>query len=66
MKKVILILLGLLSLPLTSHADVIVGINAPRVVIYFGDQDRRGYYWDGHYWRDPVWWSRHYPHYRQR
>ena len=24
-----------------------------------GDQDRRGYYWDGYDWRPPQWWHAH-------
>ena len=28
--------------------------------ISFGERDRRGYYWDGKVWRDPVYWEKHH------
>ena len=42
-----------LSLPLAAQADVSVDINVPGVSLHLGDQDRRGYYWDGYDWRPP-------------
>ena len=66
MKKLVR-LLGLAAPMFASAADVNVnvgvGIGAPAVVatapVYkYGDRDRRGWYWDGGTWRDPVWWEK--------
>lgn len=43
----------------SSFAQVGVTITAPGVSVYIGDRDPRGYYWDGHQWRDPTWWGRY-------
>lgn len=59
MKKILMVLVVALSFPLFSHAEVELGINVPGISLHIGDQDRRGYYWDGDYWRDPGWWSHH-------
>ncbi|WP_145556724.1 DUF2502 domain-containing protein [Yersinia canariae] len=59
MKKYLL-LLGVLSLmPLVAQADVSLDINIPGVSLHLGDQDNRGYYWDGYDWRPPQWWHEH-------
>ncbi|CQD69770.1 Protein of uncharacterised function (DUF2502) [Yersinia enterocolitica] len=59
MKKTLL-LLGVLSLiPLMVQADVSLDINVPGVSLHLGDQDKRGYYWDGYDWRPPQWWHEH-------
>ncbi|EEP89266.1 DUF2502 domain-containing protein [Yersinia kristensenii] len=59
MKKYLL-LLGILSLmPLIAQADVSLDINIPGVSLHLGDQDNRGYYWDGYDWRPPQWWHEH-------
>jgi hypothetical protein len=57
----------LLSLsPLFSQAsDLNVSIGSARIssggtVIQFGDRDKRGYYWDGKIWRDPVYWEKNH------
>ncbi|WP_145509781.1 DUF2502 domain-containing protein [Yersinia rochesterensis] len=55
-----LLLLGILSLmPLIAQADVSLDINIPGVSLHLGDQDNRGYYWDGYDWRPPQWWHEH-------
>ena len=36
-----------------------VRVDAPGVSITFGSRNDRGYYWDGHEWRDPDYWRRH-------
>ncbi|CAI0729294.1 Protein of uncharacterised function (DUF2502) [Serratia quinivorans] len=59
MKKILLLLAALLSLPLVSHADVSIGVNVPGLSLHIGDRDDRGHYWDGGRWRDPRWWSEH-------
>lgn len=60
MKKTLL-LLGVLSLiPLMVQADVSLDINVPGVSLHLGDQDKRGYYWDGYDWRPPQWWHDHH------
>ncbi len=59
------VLLALLALPLLAGAadiNVNVGsvrIDAPGVSVTFGSRNDRGYYWDGHDWRDPDYWRRH-------
>ncbi|CQH06113.1 DUF2502 domain-containing protein [Yersinia enterocolitica] len=59
MKKTLL-LLGVLSLmPQIVQADVSLDINVPGVSLHLGDQDKRGYYWDGYDWRPPQWWHEH-------
>ncbi|MEQ9720752.1 DUF2502 domain-containing protein [Yersinia alsatica] len=59
MKKYLL-LLGVLSLiPLAVQADVSLDINMHGVSLHLGDQDNRGYYWDGYDWRPPQWWHEH-------
>ena len=65
MKK-ILILATLSVISLVSQAsDRTVGIDGARIssggtVIQFGDRDKRGYYWDGKTWRDPVYWEKNH------
>ncbi|KAA8730293.1 MAG: DUF2502 domain-containing protein [Ewingella americana] len=60
MKKIVLVLAVMLSLPALAHANVEIGINVPGVSLHIGDRDNRGYYWDGGGWRDPGWWGHHY------
>ena len=57
MKKILLLVCFPLLLPLAAKADVSVDINVPGVSLHLGDQDRRGYYWDGYDWRPPQWWQ---------
>ena len=50
---------------LAPAADVQVNVGNIRVetggtTISFGERDRRGYYWDGRVWRDPVYWEKHH------
>jgi len=54
--------LPLLAFPQVSHADVELGVDVPGLSLHIGDQDRRGYYWDGDDWRDPDWWHHHRHH----
>ena len=60
MKKTALLLGILLGMPLLASANVSVNINTPGVSIHIGDQDKRGYYWDGYDWRAPTWWKQHH------
>ncbi|MDS4015638.1 MAG: DUF2502 domain-containing protein [Candidatus Accumulibacter sp.] len=46
-------------------ADVNVSIPGVRIqsggtTISIGERDRRGYYWDGRTWRDPVYWEKNH------
>ncbi|QKS28832.1 MAG: hypothetical protein FAZ92_02135 [Accumulibacter sp.] len=46
-------------------ADVQINVGSVEIqtggaTIRFGDRDRRGYYWDGKQWRDPVYWQKHH------
>ena len=56
----------LAALPALAPAgDVQVNVGSIRVetggtTISFGERDRRGYYWDGRVWRDPVYWEKHH------
>lgn len=65
MKKLIL-LLSVLALPLFAQAqDVRINVDGLKIqsgstTIKFGDRDKRGYYWDGNTWRDPVYWDKHH------
>lgn len=59
MKKYLLLLCLLPLMPLTAQADVSLDINIPGVNLHLGDQDNRGYYWDGYDWRPPQWWHEH-------
>ncbi len=36
-----------------------VRIQAGGVSVTFGSRNDRGYYWDGHEWRDPGYWKKH-------
>ncbi|WP_410499734.1 DUF2502 domain-containing protein [Chitinibacter sp. S2-10] len=63
MKKLLLIsLLG--SLPMFAQAlDISIDgatIKTGSTTIRFGEQDKRGYYWDGKVWRDPDYWHQHH------
>ncbi|TPG62795.1 DUF2502 domain-containing protein [Ewingella americana] len=60
MKKLILVLAVMLSLPAVAQADVEIGVNVPGLSLHVGDRDPRGYYWDGGGWREPGWWDHHY------
>ncbi len=59
MKK--LIIAGLLSMCINHvQADVFRGTTiTPDVIVYIGDRDRQGNYWDGHGWRDHIWWNQY-------
>lgn len=59
MKKFLLLVCLPLLLPVAAQADVSIDINVPGVSVHLGDQDRRGYYWDGYDWRPPQWWHAH-------
>ena len=60
MKK--LILAGLIAaMPLFAQADVNINVGGSSVqTLRFGNQDSRGYYWDGGAWRDRNYWERHH------
>ncbi|MFC7777605.1 DUF2502 domain-containing protein [Pantoea sp. GCM10028869] len=60
MKKTAILLSVLLGMPLLASANVSVSINTPGVSVHIGDQDKRGYYWDGYDWRAPTWWKQHH------
>ena len=66
MKNTRLILTLLLGLPIFAQAaDVRINVDNVKIqsggtTITFGDRDRRGYYWDGQIWRDPVYWDKHH------
>ncbi|TPG62660.1 DUF2502 domain-containing protein [Ewingella americana] len=59
MKKSLLLLCCVLALPVVAQAGVTVDVNVPGVSVHLGDQDQRGYYWDGYDWRPPQWWRGH-------
>ncbi|MFT2788752.1 DUF2502 domain-containing protein [Serratia sp. T13T92] len=59
MKKILLLVCLPLLLPMAAQADVSIDINVPGVSLHLGDQDKRGYYWDGYDWRPPQWWHEH-------
>ncbi|WKZ90915.1 DUF2502 domain-containing protein [Chimaeribacter arupi] len=54
-----MVLCGVLALPMIAQAGVSLDINVPGVSLHLGDQDKRGYYWDGYDWRPPQWWHEH-------
>ena len=60
MKKTALLLSILLGMPLLASANVSININTPGASIHIGDQDKRGYFWDGYDWRQPAWWKQHH------
>ncbi|MFW5389273.1 DUF2502 domain-containing protein [Yersinia sp. 2542 StPb PI] len=60
MKKYLLLLGVLALMPSFAQADVSLDINIPGVSLHLGDQDNRGYYWDGYDWRPPQWWHEHH------
>ncbi len=62
MKKSLLLLCCALALPVVAQAGVTVDVNVPGVSVHIGDQDQRGYYWDGYDWRPPQWWHEHQGH----
>ncbi|MHA7847034.1 DUF2502 domain-containing protein [Serratia sp. D1N4] len=62
MKKILLLVCLPLLLPVAAQANVSIDINAPGVSLHLGDQDKRGYYWDGYDWRPPQWWHAHQGH----
>jgi hypothetical protein len=65
MNKILLLAL-IAGLPLLSHAsDLRINVDSLRIksgntTISIGEQDKRGYYWDGGEWRDPVYWEKHH------
>ena len=62
MKKSLLLLCCALALPVIAQANVSIDVNVPGVTLHLGDQDQRGYYWDGYDWRPPQWWREHKGH----
>ncbi|MGP4132782.1 DUF2502 domain-containing protein [Pantoea tagorei] len=55
--------------PLAIHNVQAAGASislAPGVTLNLGDQDRRGYYWDGGRWREPRWWHDRYQYNNHR
>ena len=62
MKKTLLLLCCALALPVIAQANVSIDLNVPGVSLHLGDQDQRGYYWDGYDWRPPQWWHDHQGH----
>lgn len=62
MKKSLLLLCCALALPVIAQANVSIDVNVPGVTLHLGDQDQRGYYWDGYDWRPPQWWRAHQGH----
>lgn len=46
-------------MPLIAQSDVSLDINMPGINLHLGDQDKRGYYWDGYDWQPPQWWKDH-------
>lgn len=62
MKKSLLLLCCALALPVIAQANVSIDVNVPGVTLHLGDQDQRGYYWDGYDWRPPQWWHEHQGH----
>lgn len=62
MKKSLLLLCCVLALPAVAQANVSIDLNVPGVSLHLGDQDQRGYYWDGYDWRPPQWWRAHQGH----
>jgi hypothetical protein len=61
-KKSLLLLCCALALPVIAQANVSIDLNVPGVSLHLGDQDQRGYYWDGYDWRPPQWWHDHQGH----
>jgi hypothetical protein len=61
-KKSLVLLYCVLALPIIAQAGVTVDVNVPGVSVHLGDQDHRGYYWDGYDWRPPQWWREHQGH----
>ncbi|MFJ2976463.1 DUF2502 domain-containing protein [Kluyvera sp. NPDC087067] len=57
-KPAMLALAMMLAAPVMVQAAEITLI--PAVKLQIGDQDNRGYYWDGGNWRDHSWWNNHY------
>ncbi|HMV04594.1 MAG TPA: DUF2502 domain-containing protein [Accumulibacter sp.] len=64
-----LLALGFAGLSVLSSsalaADLSVSIPGVRIqsggtTISIGERDRRGYYWDGRTWRDPVYWEKNH------
>lgn len=41
-------------------------IQSGGTTINVGQRDKRGYYWDGKTWRDPVYWEKHHGHDKAR
>jgi hypothetical protein len=37
-----------------------VRIQSGATTISIGERDKRGYYWDGKTWRDPVYWEKYH------
>jgi hypothetical protein len=57
------LLAGLTSTALATDVRINVDglkIQAGNTTITFGDRDKRGYYWDGGTWRDPVYWEKNH------
>jgi len=54
------------GLPQFAQAsDVQINVDSARIqsgntTITFGSRDKRGYYWDGNQWRDPIYWEKNH------
>ena len=64
MKKLLMATLIAASPLLANAADINVDlgnmrVQAPGVNVTFGSRDNRGYYWDGHDYREPKYWKEH-------
>lgn len=65
MKAIIGCALLALWAALAQASDVQINVDHVRiqsggVTISIGDRDKRGYYWDGKLWRDPVYWKKYH------
>lgn len=64
LKPAMFALAVMLAAPVMVQAAEITLI--PAVKLQIGDQDNRGYYWDGGNWRDHGWWNNHYEWHENR
>jgi len=64
MKKTTIILMLALLVPCGAMANVSFNVHTEGISFHIGQQDHRGYYWDGYGWRSPEWWhAHHHRHY---
>lgn len=64
MKKILLAALIAVTPLFAGATDVRVDVGSVRVqaggvTVTFGSRNDRGNYWDGHEWREPVYWKKH-------